>query len=53
MLQEFLDNYLLHAALILFFLILVPALLMRGRGVRDNARPDRRRRPRPGPDRRA
>jgi hypothetical protein len=51
--QEILDNYLLHSVLILLFLILVPALLMRGRGVRDGSRPDRRRRPRPGVDRRA
>ena len=53
MLQEVLDNYLLHSALVLLFLVMVPVLLMRGRGVRDGARPDRRKRPRPGVDRRA
>ena len=49
MLQAILDNYLL----ILLFLIAVPALIMRGRGVRDPSRPERRSKPRPGVDRRA
>lgn len=53
MIQTILDNYLLLAALILVFLIVVPALLLRGRGVRDPSRPERRSKPRPGVDRRA
>ena len=52
-LQAILDNYLLLSALILLFLIAVPALIMRGRGVRDPSRPERRSKPRPGVDRRA
>lgn len=53
MLQAILDNYLLLAALVLLFLIAVPALVVRGRGVREPGRPDRRSQPRPGTDRRA
>jgi len=52
-LQAILDNYLLLSALILLFLFLVPALILRGRGVRDPSRPERRSQPRPGTDRRA
>jgi hypothetical protein len=53
MLQAILDNYLLLAALVLLFLILVPTLVLRGRGIREPGRPDRRSQPRPGTDRRA
>lgn len=53
MLQAILDNYLLLSALILLFLFLVPALILRGRGVRDPSQPERRSQPRPGTDRRA
>jgi hypothetical protein len=53
MLQAILDNYLLLAALVLLFLILVPVLVLRGRGIREPGRPDRRSQPRPGADRRA
>ncbi|UCV30057.1 hypothetical protein [Ferribacterium limneticum] len=53
MLQEIFDNHFLLAALILVFLFAVPALILRGRGVRDPSRPERRSQPRPGEDRRA
>lgn len=53
MLQDILDNYLLLAALVLLFLIAVPTLILRGRGVREPGRADRRSQPRPGSDRRA
>ncbi|MDP2882370.1 MAG: hypothetical protein Q8N89_12390 [Azonexus sp.] len=53
MLQVIFENHYLLAALILLFLIGVPALIMRGRGVRDPSRPERRSQPRPGVDRRA
>jgi hypothetical protein len=53
MLQTIFDNHLLSSVLILLFLFMVPALVLRGRGVRDPSRPERRSRPRPGDDRRA
>lgn len=53
MLQAIFDNHLLLSALILIFLFAVPALLLRGRGLRDDTHADRRRRRRPGADRRA
>lgn len=53
MLQTIFDNHLVLSALILIFLLLVPAFLLRGRGLRDNTQPDRRRKRRPGADRRA
>ena len=53
MLQAIFDNYLVLAALILLFLILVPTLLLRGRGIREPGQTDRRSQPRPGVDRRA
>lgn len=53
MLQAIIDNHLLLSAVILVFLFLVPALILRGRGLRDYSRPERRNHPRPGVDRRA
>jgi hypothetical protein len=53
MLQAIFDNHLLLSALILIVLFAVPALMLRGRGLRDDTHPDRRRRRRPGLDRRA
>ena len=53
MLEEILDNYLVLAALILLFLYLVPAMILRGRGLRNPSRPERRSHARPGVDRRA
>lgn len=51
--QVIFENQYLLAALILLFLFAVPALILRGRGVRDPSRPERRSQQRPGVDRRA
>lgn len=53
MLEAILENHLMLSAAILLFLVLVPALILRGRGLRDPSRPERRKQPRPGVDRRA
>ncbi|MBS1130163.1 MAG: hypothetical protein H6R16_1165 [Proteobacteria bacterium] len=53
MLQAILDNHLLLSIIVLFILIMVPALILRGRGVREIRGTDRRRTPRAGTDRRA
>lgn len=53
MLDAILDNHLLTAFIVLLFLWLVPALLMRGHRLRDPAQKDRRRRARVGVERRA
>ena len=53
MLQTILDNRLLLAAIILFLLLMVPALIMCGGKLRDSSRPDRRKHRRMGVDRRA
>lgn len=53
MLQTILDNRLLLAAIVLLFLLVVPALIMCGGKLRDSSRPDRRKHRRIGVDRRA
>jgi hypothetical protein len=53
MLHTIFDNHLLLSALILIFLFAVPALMLRGRGLRDDSHSDRRSRRRSGADRRA
>ena len=53
MLQAILDNHLLLSIVILLVLFLVPALLLRGRGVRNSRGDDRRKTPRNEMDRRA
>lgn len=53
MLQTILDNRLLLAAIVLLFLLVVPALIMCGGKLRNSARPDRRKSRRIGVDRRA
>lgn len=53
MLDAILDNHLLLSILILLILFLVPALLLRGRGVRNSHGNDRRKGQRTGDDRRA
>ena len=53
MLQAILENHLLLSAIILIVLFMVPALILRGRGLRDASRPERRSTKRPGVDRRA
>lgn len=52
-LQAILENHLLLSILILFALFVVPALLLRGRGLRNSHGVDRRQKPRSGIDRRA
>lgn len=52
-LQAILENHLLLFILILFALFVVPALLLRGRGLRNSHGVDRRQKPRSGIDRRA
>lgn len=52
-LQTILDNRLLLAAIVLLFLLVVPALIMCGGKLRDSSRPDRRKHRRIGVDRRA
>ena len=53
MLDILLNNHLLLALVILAALALVPALLLRGRRVRESTRLDRRQQPRGDVDRRA
>lgn len=53
MLETLLNNHLLLAAVILLFLVLVPALVIRGHKLRASPRFERRKHERPGPDRRA
>lgn len=53
MLQAILDNHLLLWIIVLLFLLLVPALFIRSRGLRDPSRPERRSHGRSGGDRRA
>jgi len=53
MMQALVGNHLLLAGIVLLFLLIVPALLMRGHKLRDSARRDRRKLPRQGADRRA
>jgi hypothetical protein len=52
-LQEILGNHLLLSIIILAILFAIPALIMRGRGLRDSHGYDRRRDQRNGIDRRA
>jgi hypothetical protein len=53
MLDSILNNHLLLAVIILAFLVLVPALILRGHKLRESTRLDRRQHPRDSPDRRA
>lgn len=53
MLQAILDNHLLLWVIVLLFLFLVPTLIVKGRGLRDLSRPERRSHGRSGADRRA
>lgn len=53
MLQAIIDNHLLLWIIVLLFLFLVPALIIKGRGLRDPSRPERRSHDRSGGDRRA
>ncbi|HLO63282.1 MAG TPA: hypothetical protein VK165_10010 [Azonexus sp.] len=53
MLKTILDNYLLLSGIVLAILFVVPALVLRGRGLRDSHGADRRKTPRNGADRRA
>ena len=48
-----LNNHLLFSAILLVLLLLVPALFACSYDLRDPARPDRRKQPRSGADRRA
>lgn len=52
-LEAILDNHLLLSIIILVALLMVPALLLRGRGLRDSHGNDRRKGERKGIDRRA
>jgi hypothetical protein len=52
-LQTILNNHLLLGAIILFLLLMVPALLVGTCQLRNPSRPERRKRRRPGVDRRA
>lgn len=52
-LQDILGNHLLLSIIILAILFMVPALTMRGRGLRNSHGNDRRKNPRNGSDRRA
>ena len=53
MLDTILNNHLLLALVILLFLVLVPALVVRGHKLRNSTRLDRRQQPRGDLDRRA
>lgn len=53
MFETIMNNHLLLAAIILLFLILVPALVIRGHKLRASPRFERRKNERPGRDRRA
>ncbi len=53
MLQTILNNHLLLGAIILLLLLMVPALLVGTCQLRDPENPERRKRRRPGIDRRA
>lgn len=53
MFQAVFNNHLLLSIIVLLILIMVPALIVRGRGVRELRGPDRRKSPRDGVDRRA
>lgn len=53
MLHAILGNHLLLVMIIVLFLLIVPALVLRGHKLRDPSRRDRRRHLRPGIDRRA
>jgi hypothetical protein len=53
MLETILNNHLLLALVIILFLVLVPALLVRGHKLRESTRLDRRQSPRGDHDRRA
>ncbi|MGE5471602.1 MAG: hypothetical protein ACM3X0_12455 [Bacteroidota bacterium] len=53
MLHAILESHLLLAASVLLFLFLVVLVIMRGHKLRNGLGTDRRKRPRPGVDRRA
>ena len=53
MLDTVLNNHLLFALVIILFLVLIPALVVRGHKLRESTRLDRREHPRGNPDRRA
>lgn len=53
MLQTIFSNYLLLSGVILLILFMVPALVLRGRGLRESHGTDRRKNTRNGTDRRA
>ncbi|MCG2577583.1 hypothetical protein LZ012_11325 [Dechloromonas sp. XY25] len=53
MLETIFGNYLLLSAIVLLILFMVPALILRGRGLRESHGADRRKSTRNGTDRRA
>ncbi|MBP5988343.1 MAG: hypothetical protein KA538_14285 [Azonexus sp.] len=53
MLDAILNNHLLLALVIILFLVLIPALVVRGHKLRESTRLDRRQHPRGDVDRRA
>jgi hypothetical protein len=53
MLDTILNNHLLLALVIILFLVLIPALVVRGHKLRESTRLDRRQHPRGDLDRRA
>lgn len=53
MLQTIFGNYLLLSGIVLLILFMVPAIVLRGRGLRESHGADRRKAPRNGIDRRA
>ena len=53
MLDTILNNHLLLALVIILFLVLIPALVVRGHKLRESTRLDRRQSPRGDHDRRA